>query len=44
MHFCDSNHEVTRMRQEEKEEHQEQRLTACWWKYENVKNLRFSKL
>jgi len=42
MYFCDLNNTSTK--QEEKNKIKEQKLIACWWKYKNIKNFRFSKL
>jgi len=39
MHFCDSNHEVTRMQQEKKQQHQ-----RAFMKLQNTRDSRFSKL
>jgi len=42
MHFCDSNHEVTRMQQEEKQQHQRAEINFMLLKIQNIKVLRFS--
>jgi len=44
MHFSDSNHEVTQMQQEEKQQHQRAEINFILMRIQNLKTFRFHKL
>jgi len=44
MHFYDSNHEVTRMQQDEKHQHQRAEINFILIKIQNIRNTRLGKL
>jgi len=44
MHFCDSDHEVTRMQQKKKQPHQRPEINFMLMKIQNMRDSRFRKL